>query len=216
MPRWNPEAKWQGEDVFIIGGGDSLRSFDWELLRNELTIGCNDAYLFGKDICKICVFGDHKWFRKHRDKLEQYKGVVITNCTQLLHTKLEWLWATPRKGKGLGELKLGWNKNTGALAVNLALLLGAKRIYLLGFDMHLSKEGKPNWHDNMINRASVGVYEKFIEAFTRVSIDLKKKFPGREVINVTNNSDLDIFPKIACDVFWEQRKRMKLERIENG
>ena len=72
--------------------------------------------------------------------------------------------------------------------------------------MHLSENGKSNWHNKQLtNRPSKTVYEKFIEAFTKVSIDLKKVFPGREVINITDNSDLDIFPKVGCKQFWEER-----------
>jgi len=209
MPHWIPEAKWEGEDVFIIGGGDSLREqdFDWSLLEDELTIGCNSAFTLGEKICKICIFGDPKWFRKYQRELQSYKGILFTNASQLRNTRLSWLWTMPRKGKGLSVLALGWNKNTGAAAVNLALILGAQRIFLLGFDMHLSKDGRSNWHNNLVNKPNKAVYEKFIEGFTRVSIDLKKLFPGREVINVTDNSDLDVFPKIGREQFWKERNR---------
>lgn len=206
MPHWIPEAKWEGEDVFIIGGGNSLKGFDWGLLENECTIGCNSAFTLGEKVCKICVFGDAKWFRKYQSELQSYKGVLFTNSSQLRNTRLNWLWTMPRKGKGLGTSALGWNKNTGALAINLALVLGAQQIFLLGFDMHLSKEGKSNWHNRLMGRPDKRVYEKFIEGFTRVSIDLKKVFPGREVINITDNSDLDIFPKVNCEQFWKERR----------
>lgn len=209
MPHWRPEETWKDKDVFIIGGGQSLEEgFDWSLLEDELTIGCNDAYILGEKICKICIFGDPKWFRKHQDNLLKYKGVLFTNARHLYHAKFDWLWTMPRKPKGLYADALGWNSSTGATAVNLALILGAQRVYLLGFDMHLSKDGRPNWHKNLISRPSKSVYEEFIEGFTRVSIDLKKKFSGREIINVTDNSDLDVFPKVGCKQFWEERAKV--------
>ena len=208
MPHWIPEAKWQDEDVFIIGGGSSLKNFDWNLLREECTIGCNSAFTLGVEICKICIFGDPKWFRKFQGELQNYKGAVFTNAGELRNTRINWLWTMPRKAKGLGTTALGWNKNTGAAAINLALILGAQRVFLLGFDMHLSREGKPNWHNKLISKPRKDVYEKFIEAFTIVSIDLKKIFPGREIINITDDSDLDVFPKIGCEQFWKERKLM--------
>jgi len=207
MPHWIPEAKWQDEDVFIIGGGNSLKSFDWGLLEDKYTIGCNSAFTLGEKVCKICVFGDAKWFRKYKDELQNYKGVVFTNVTELRNSRLNWLWTMPRKGIGLGTTALGWNSNTGALAINLALVLGARRVFLLGFDMHLSKDGKSNWHDKLLVKQKEKVYKKFIGKFARVLIDLKKVFPGREVINVTDDSDLDVFPKIGCEEFWKERKR---------
>jgi hypothetical protein len=208
MPHWIPETKWQGEDVFIIGGGNSLKDFDWSLLEDECTVGCNSAFTLGEKICKICIFGDAKWFRKYQDELKNYKGVVFTNAEQLRNTRLNWLWTMPRKAKGLGTTSLGWNSNTGASAINLALILGAQRVFLLGFDMHLSKEGKRHWHNKTMGKTDKNVYEKFILAFTKVAVDLKTVFPGKEVINVTDNSDLDVFPKVGCKQFWKERKLM--------
>ena len=206
MPHWIPEAKWKDEDVFIIGGGNSLKDFDWKLLEGENTIGCNSAFVLGEKICKICIFGDPKWFRKFQNELQTYKGVLFTNASQLRNTRLRWLWTMPRKATGLGTTSLGWNSNTGAAAVNLALILGAKRVFLLGFDMHLSKDGKSNWHDKLLRKQKKAVYRKFIEAFTKVSMDLKTVFPGREIINVTDDSDLDVFPKVGCEKFWKERR----------
>ena len=207
MPIWRPDNKWEGEDVFIIGGGDSLRNFDWSLLKDERTIGCNDAFLLGEETCKICMFGDAPWFRRHKTELAKFKGIVFTNATQLYRTQLSWLWTTQRESKGLSKRSIAWNDNTGAAAVNLALLLGAKRIFLLGFDMHSSKEGNTNWHSKSKNKIKKDVYVKFLIGFTQLNIALKKKFPGREIINVTDDSDLDLFPKIACEKFWVERKK---------
>jgi len=206
MPHWIPESKWEGEDVFVIGGGNSLKGFDWNLLENECTIGCNSAFTLGEKVCKICIFGDYKWFNKFKSEIQSYKGILFTNSSQLRNTRLNWLWTMPRKGKGLGATTLGWNSNTGAAAINLALILGAQRIFLLGFDMHLSKEGKSNWHNKLIGKQKAVVYKKFIKAFTKVSIDLKNVFPGRDIINITDDSDLDIFPKVGCKEFWEGRR----------
>jgi len=205
MPRWIPTTRWKERDVFVIGGGDSLKTFDWNLLKNECTVGCNLAFKLGADVCKVCVFGDPKFFKKYRDELQKYKGVLFTNATQLQRSKYEWLWTLPRKTRGLGIDALGWNTNTGAVAINLALILGAKRVFLLGFDMRLSKNGKPNWHDGGLDKASARVYEKFILGFERMAPHLERVFPGREIINVTDDSDLDCFPKVNREQFWKER-----------
>lgn len=213
MPHWRVTEDWKGRDVFIIGGGSSLKNFDWKLLENECTIGCNSAFILGEKVCKICIFGDAKWFRAYQNELQNYKGVVFTNASQLYNSRVPWLWTMPRKATGLSATALGWNKNTGASAVNLALILGAQRVCLLGFDMHLSREGRANWHDRRLSRqrkSDAVVYEKFLEGFTYVSIDLKKVFSGREIINITDDSDLDIFPKIGCKKFWDERKSQYL------
>ena len=208
MPRWIPVKSWDGEDAFIIGGGDSLKSFDWNLLKSENTIGCNDAFKHGVDVCKVCIFGDVKWFKAFELELHHYKGTVFTNATALYRTRLDWLWVMKRQPLGLYNDALGWNYNTGASAVNLALLLGAKRIFLLGFDMQLSKDGKINWHVNKLDKpkAVVKVFPDFLKGFKKLAIDLKTKFPGVEVINITDDSKLNEFPKVGVKEFWEKRK----------
>ena len=204
MPYWKPERKWEGQDVFIIGGGKSLDDFDWELLRSEYTVGCNDAYEHGVDICKVVVFGDHTWFNLHEDKLADYKGVVFTNSNQLMKSSVSWLWVFQRKLKGLFHDALGWNNSTGASAINLALLLGAKRVYLLGFDMMVT-DGESNWHPNILDSPNPDIYKQFIEGLKWLVADLPKKFPGVEIINVTDCSALDIFPKIKIAEFFKER-----------
>ena len=203
MPQWIPEQKWKDEDVYIIGGGTSLESFNWNLLKSKLTIGCNDAFLHGKDICKICIFGDTKWFLANQEKLELYDGAVFTNCGKLYKSKIPWLWSMSRISRGLSQKALAWNKNTGALAIHLSLLLGAKKVYLLGFDMKLSKNGKANWHPNHIDKPNKDIYPEFIKGCENLKKALPKEFPGVEIFNVTDDSDLNVFPKISAKEFWK-------------
>lgn len=209
MPFWTPEPKWEGLDVFVVGGGVSLSSFDWDLLKEEWTIGCNDAYVRGKEIIKICLFGDHKWFEVHKKSLAQYAqsgGVVFTSCPQLQRSSFKWVFSIPRKSRGFHVDALGWNMNTGANAINLALLLGAKRIFLLGFDMHLT-EGKTNWHENNLDKPNAKLYATFLKAMGNLDQHLKNKFPGREIINVTGDSSLNVFPKQDLDLFFKERAK---------
>jgi len=205
MPRWIPEQKWLDVDAFIIGGGDSLRGFDFNLLKKEMTIGCNAAFLLGEDICKLCLIGDIKCFNKFNGKLSKYKGIVFTNAPQLLHSKILWLWTMGREGKGLHKHALGWNNCTGFSALNLALILGANPVYLLGFDMKLSKDGKANWH-NEGDKPNSEVYTKFLANEKRVAVDLKNNFSTQQVINITDDSALTVFPKIGVKEFWEGRR----------
>jgi len=205
MPQWTPTKTWEGRDVFIIGGGLSLKTFDWDLLKDECTIGCNDAYLLGKEVCKICVFGDPKWYRKHKHELVKYEGIVFTNHGNFQRNRTDWIWALPRKARGLAKDALAWNKNTGSVAVNLALILGAKRVFLLGFDMCLLNKHEQNWHENLLNEPDKSVYPLFIRGFEILSKQMHKYFPNAEIINVTDSSALDMFPKVACDAFWKGR-----------
>ena len=204
MPVWSVKKVWTGKDVFVVGGGNSLRNFDWSLLENEKTIGCNQAYERGVE---ICIFGDEPWFNDNKDRLLKYVeqgGTVCTNCTQLFRKGPRWLWTFDRCNRGAAKhTYLAWNKNTGASAVNLAAQLGAKRIFLLGFDM-MNRDSKSNWHDRYKTKTSEQSYKQFVQGFKRLADGLENNFDV-EVINVTDASNLCVFEKVPVAEFWSDR-----------
>jgi hypothetical protein len=206
---WNPTRMWEGLDAFIIGGGNSLRhGFDFNVLVNEKTIGCNNAYRYGPAICNICVFGDTKWFLKHRVDLAKFAhsgGMVVTNQSACVRYKDSWLLYVKRRSRGLHIDALGWNTNTGSPAINLALILGAKNVYLLGFDRKLSEEGRPNWHDDLIDKPDGQNYVRMNNCDKSMQKDLAVKFPGQSIINVNDDSNLTLWPTIPLAEFFSER-----------
>lgn len=207
---WEPDPQtWEGEDVIILGGGPSLRSLSIPSLADELVVGCNDAYVYGPLICDMCVFGDFKWFNKHHKALKAYAdsgGIVVTNESHLISRPGDkWIMKMPRQSSGLHKDALGWNFNTGASALNLALILGASRVFLLGFDMQLDKEKRMNWHPNELDKPDASIYTRMIKSFDIVARQLPGTFPNCEVFNVTDDSKLDVFPKIGTEAFWNGR-----------
>ncbi|MHA2065520.1 MAG: hypothetical protein ACXABY_14190 [Candidatus Thorarchaeota archaeon] len=223
MPEWKPEPIWEGQDAFVIGGGTSLRDFDWELLRHEHTVGCNNAFRKGTEICDVCVFADRQFLfdgpkqentrKGFYDEIAKYgqTNLVITNDNTLRHNTEPWLYWMMRKKKGIHRDGLGFNANTGSVAINVALLLGAKTIFLLGFDMHLDKNGQPNYHKHLIDKPSPEVYVRMLASFGHVSRGLSK-FPGCKVYNVNADSSLELFEKLDPAEFWAVRKAAKLHK----
>lgn len=205
--QWGPTPFWKDKDVYIIGGGNSLRDFDWKLLQDLHTIGCNSAYLLGAGICKICVFGDYKWWEENKAGLACYAqdGIVVTNERKLQESDIPWLHIMRRVEKGLATDALAWNGNTGASAINLALILGAKRIFLLGFDMELDDQGRANWHDKRVEKESPEVYSRFIEGIGNLFADLPSKFPGCEIFNVNTENRLGVFSMISIEECFAER-----------
>jgi hypothetical protein len=90
------------------------------------------------------------------------------------------------------------------VALNLAILFGAVRIYLLGFDFKRTKE-QSNWHPNLLDKNPDTVYEKFIDWSKYVKMDWDNKFSDIDIINITDDSALDVFPKVSPSAFWGER-----------
>lgn len=192
--QWRPTKYWAGQDAYIIGGGPSLRGFPWRVLEDRLTIGCNDAYRLGPSVCTICIFGDIGWYNKHHKDLSDFPNPVFTNQPSLHRGNHPWIWTTDRPNRGLSTEAIAWNSNTGASAVNLALLMGARRVYLLGFDCKKS-QNKTNWHDDNIGHPNESSYCRFLHGWLSVSNSLPTTFPGCEIINLGPDSDLERFPR---------------------
>ena len=214
LPKTGPLPDWTDEDVFIIGGGPSLENFDVSQLLGCKTIGCNTAYLHGEPLCNICCFGDNRFWVAHQCHMRVwYTGWLVTNFvsfdwvdprTSRVSKIPDWIKFFPRKHQGLagpGEDCLGWNANTGAMAINLALQLGAQRIYLLGFDCRKGTPTDPDkthWHDQPLSLQNEGTYDVFRTGLQRVAEELPKLYPGRQVFNVTDGySRLYAFPRLT-------------------
>ena len=203
---------WAGQRCFLVGGGPSLKDFDWNLLKNELWIGINAAWIYAvptisltqdqrclrlfskppyrerwyKLPCKV-----HKWPHQVKGN-ENYKDVIPLN-------------KAPNKtwGKTL-EHGIYPASNAGLSALNLAEILGADPIYLLGFDMKKSNDGENHFHDKYRDswKQPAKVYEHFARDFSKICCYLKSK-----VINLSPDSALDCFVKQNLkDIFKKSEK----------
>lgn len=112
-----------------------------------------------------------------------FKGRKISIQNKAVET-VKWDY---QDGLGLDRVHTG--KNGGHQAINWAYLQGAKRLVLLGFDMHGTHwHGK---HSRGLNNAHP--FEQWIKAFDQLAGDLEQE--QIEVINCTPNTRLTCFKK---------------------
>ena len=170
---------WAGRRCFIIGGGPSLREFDWDLLKGELVIGTNRAYEFFDPSILVGLdkrFFENCWQGRYGaealEKFEASKATKVWVKTGGEDTKKPFLdrgfTILPNAGKS-GATKsitegLKTGGNSGYCAINLALCLGATEIYLLGFDMHGDNDGNAaHHHSGHPNKQRDNVYAGFLK-----------------------------------------------------
>ena len=199
------EPIFEGQELFIIGGGPSLTNIDLDrFLSDKNVLGINDGYLY--DCCDFCYFGDTVWWHHHKDELFK-RNIPVYTTSKVDEPKINHLGTKPN---GLSECKslLGWNHNSGMAGINLGIHFGAKRIFLLGYDMGFGKEGESNWHPN-IRRVNSNSYKVMLRNEKRINIDWKQKFNHVDIINVEMpgyTSNLKIFPKINFNEIFEVDK----------
>lgn len=219
---------WAGRRCFIVGGGPSLRGFDYSALNGELTIGINRAYEYFRP--SIIFAMDHPY----------YQSVMIDRAygnaprRRLMRSKAPKLWMhTSRPTRsveldGLMELKhagldglckslddgLFSGENSGYAAINLAVALGCREIYLLGYDMHGEDGLAAHFHEGhptkkptnggavLGEELPASLYaDKFIPHFDELAPLLKER--GVSVTNLCPDSALTCFPRMS---FVEWRK----------
>ena len=86
--------------------------------------------------------------------------------------------------------------NSGAQAINLAYLLGARRILLLGFDMRRAAGTPSHWfgeHPPALNRPNT--YERWVQGMWRMAYDLSEA--KVEVLNGCHDSALPHWPRLT-------------------
>ena len=219
---WVAPKIWPGQTVFIIGGGPSLKGFNWDLIKQFRCIGCNDAYQLGSWV-DVCCFGDLTWYNIHYKEtidtedrgiipgLKKFGGLIVS-CNPELNG-LPYLHCMARRPRGFSirPFEVAWNCNTGSASINLAYHLGAKRAVLLGFDMRFSNDGENNWHYNLKDpdqkTTYPGIHKKFQDHFIYMERERKAKVGDSfEVLNATPGSELDVFPKVKLEDILAEEK----------
>lgn len=210
--RWTVPPIWEGDDVWILGGGPSVTkqfgipddvvekvrkqelppsvySSYMKDIHNCHVIGINVAYLIGTWIDMV-FFGDGKFFREHRQNLARWPKLKVSSSPSTENVPwVKYLQHDIANPLGISPKRncISWNSNSGASAINLAVHLGAKRIILLGFDMKMNEEGNRHWHN---------LYK--IPPAVPVSEVLPKRMKGRVIThNQPYTRHLRSFPELA-------------------
>ncbi len=182
MEYWEPPPLWKNEAVFIVGGGPSLRGFDFNLLQNRHVLAINEAYI---DIpwAEVLFFRDCEWFERARPDLI-FGGLMVTTsprakeeCSLINLVELN----TPQMPRA---------RTGGHNAVSLALTMEAKRIVLLGFDWNPDGGNYHNRHPNQGLRYRGGLLDSWKTYRERAERE------GKEILNATPGSGIDEFERV--------------------
>ena len=84
-------------------------------------------------------------------------------------------------------------QNSGHQAINLAVLLGARRILLLGFDMKAAPDGRLHWFGDHPVKTNPAVFSAMLRNFDKTLKPLAAA--GVEVINCSADTALTCYPR---------------------
>jgi len=198
--------KWcDGETVYIIGGGPSLKGVDLKRkLKGKTCLAINGSFELG--LAETLFFGDDVWFnRKRADVLGKKRLKRIYTTSGIRHERVVNVFPS-NDGISDDPTKVAWNLNSGFAALNLALLGGAKKIVLLGFDMCKAEDGESNWYEN-IRYVCDNTYSAFLSRQETMAKEIKEKFPEVEILNANPESKLDVFKKVTLKEATKERQK---------
>jgi len=185
-----PVGKWRGEVAFLLGGGPSLKGFDANRLKGRgRVIAINDAGLDLAPWADILYFSDgwERWYGWNRHRLDEFKGWEIVTRVRVGDPRVRELGHKPRQAISRNPKFLSGFCSGGA-AINLAYLLGARVIVLMGYDMRPG-----NWHDNHKAPPNKKQHRaKFIPHIEWMAPELEAE--GVVVLNTNPRSALRCFP----------------------
>lgn len=209
---WTIPRLWPGSTVFILGGGPSLADVDLTQLRSKRVIGVNQAYKLGPWV-DICWFGDKMWYPGQLPAIRDFGGLIAT-CAYETNLNKRWKrvkYVGRSKPSGIETAKrdrVSWNGNSGGSAVNLAYWLGASTVVLLGFDMKMpdnprDRRARTHWHSDYEPKWDkrkaqlVNPYPRFMKYWPAIASDAKAA--GLTILNATEGSALDLFPRVKLE-----------------
>jgi len=218
MVGWRVPRMWEDGECWIIGGGPSMpRMFGVpedimaKVMLKELPlsafspylspihekhiIAVNAAFKLGRWI-DVMFFGDGAYYWANKDALMEFPNLKVT-CNANLYKRpgVYYVKYVPRDGNhALGLTRntsmISWNKHSGGAAISLANRLGARRIFLLGFDMMLSPTQRQHWHTEYSavkkpRRNPQLPFPKHLESFTPIANNARAM--GIEIYNVNRD-----------------------------
>ena len=211
------EGAWRDRPCYIVGGGPSLKSFDWSCLKTRArVIVINRAFLdvptadiwFSEDArvitelwgAKLREFkGTKVWHAIEKGAVEDVKAVDPSiRIIEQKRTDKHW---SRRFSDGLS-----YSSNSGVGAINIAWLLGADPIHLLGFDCRTEGLRMQNYHNDY-------KHDPMWEVGSNAADNFKSDLEGwvqphtkdTQIINVINPaypSALTCWPTMTFDRFY--------------
>lgn len=215
------DGAWSGQPAYLIGGGPSLKDFDWSLLFNRENVivvnagmkhAPNAAIFFTEDIRFIERFHLEPWYLAFRgervfhaldpqyetDALHCDPGLTIVRKHGGDWARNDKYWSTSFKDG------LSYSSNSMIGALNIADLLGADPVYLLGVDCVPVGRDNPNFHSLYPQdwRTPNGQLESFRSDF---EFWAAPNLRHRKVINLNVNSGVTCWPRWVRDDFFSNR-----------
>lgn len=143
---------------------------------------------------------DEEWWERHgKEVVRTFQGESFSVST-LPRDKFGVTYLNPiiRDEPSLDWESPSYGADSGQFAIQIAVLMGCKRILLLGYDMGDGPKGERHWFgDHPKGLRNTSPYYLFLEKYGKAA----PWFPanGIEVINCSRRTQLECFPRARLE-----------------
>ncbi|MFA5336554.1 MAG: hypothetical protein WC324_06515 [Candidatus Omnitrophota bacterium] len=190
------DGEWAGEPCFIIGGGASLKGFDFNRLRGKgRIIAINRAYE-SVPFADIHFFMDNRYYKRVQGEAEWQSFPGRKVYLNMSGYPVERSVISVRQAGRVGLSRsiregLYHGNNSGVGAIGLAYCLGANPIYLMGYDCN-KVDNASHFHDGYEGVPTADrVLAGFVKDFDALAALVTKT--GTKVINLNPDSAIRSF-----------------------
>jgi len=182
---------------FVIGSGSSLTGVDLSPLQRHLIVAANRAVEAVPFATAMCFMDSFFWFN-YRHIIDDFAGVKFTLASNDVIDDPQIFRLHDLGYRGFSfSLNEGvyTGVNSGFIAFQVCVGLGASHIYLLGFDMCVVKN-KYHFHEPYPRPPQdPQIYLNMQRAFEDAAPLLKER--GVEVFNCSEVSAISAYPKVS-------------------
>jgi hypothetical protein len=187
MSVWTIPRQWEGATVAVMASGPSMSPMVAELVLSLRipAIVVNNTFRLAP-WADILYAADAKWWQVTPGAME-FAGKKVS-CEPV--PGVDNLRNAGMTGYSDEADCVHTYSNSGAQAIQIAAKAGARKILLLGFDMHGT-----HWHgahEKPLRNTEPSTFQRWIESMATLAAELKRR--GVEVVNCTPGSALRCFP----------------------
>ena len=182
--------------MVIVGGGPSHADCELDLLRGRRLIAINSSCRRMRGIATaddILYFTDNSWAENRPELIAGWPGPVICanrNAKMRLGDAVRYIDVMALTAR-IGAAPDYVQASSGHIAACLAAVMGAFRLFLLGFEAR-AIQGRTHGHNDYQQHDLAAFDERFLPGWRGLSTAFKRM--GVDVVNVTPQSMIDCFP----------------------
>lgn len=187
----------------VLGGGHSITALGHDKIIPKFegrypTIACNNAFILA-DWAEVLFGADSRWWQTNAWALHKHVGwykVTRRAPPGRMPFPIRCVNADHKGGLSLDPTVIR-GRNSGHMALNVATLMGAKKVVLIGFDLHT--RGPTHFHALHQKPANIEAFKTWLGDFDLAKPILEKA--GIEVLNANKQSALKAFPFCELEEF---------------